>query len=233
MENEELGQDRPEPDLLASGIHETRRPLTLVRGYAQMIRDRSLGPLTDAQEQALRRIDEKLAEANAQLERLDTVVRVATRLQDCRSLAVDEEVRHAIRRAGAKSELLGGTMEPHLAPGTVAFADAALLARILDNLLDNALTYSDGPPEVTVEVGQQETPFVRVSDHGFGLSVRGAAKLFGRSFRDRPRDDRRPGSGLGLYLSRRAAENMGGTLGLERSSPGGGATFRLDLRRAP
>ena len=69
-------------------------------------------------------------------------------------------------------------------------------------------------------MGWEDGPFVRVSDHGFGLSEDGIEAVFTRSFRDRPADVGRPGLGLGLYLSRRAAEQMGGWLTLERRPSG-------------
>jgi signal transduction histidine kinase len=230
MEKEERIREVLEADLLASSIHETRRPLGLARGYTQMLYDESLGPLTDPQRRALERIEEKLREASDELARLDKIANLQTRALNRRNVVIGDEVRDAVRRATAKSELRGGMIDVRSDETVVAQADRTLVARILDNLLDNALTYSDGAPEVAVEVGWEDGPFVKVSDHGFGLSEDGIEAVFTRSFRDRPADVGRPGSGLGLYLSRRAAEQMGGWLTLERSLPGGGATFRLDLR---
>ena len=105
-----------------------------------------------------------------------------------------------------------------------------LLGRVLDNLLENALLYAEGPPQVTVEVGGGDgrRPFVRVADHGTGMTQQTAARIFEEGFRGEPSGPR-SGSGLGLWLSRRAAEQMQARLELEATRPGGGSVFRLEL----
>lgn len=219
-------------DLLAAGVHETRRPLALAHGYVEMLRDGSLGRLNANQRKALERIDEKVAEARAQLERIHVISRLQRDSVEPVDLVLEDEVRQAVSRGAAKADLLGGQV--HFSPGgpTRAHADRALLTQVLDNLVDNALTYTDSVPSACIEVDATPRPLVRVRDQGFGFSDVGAAHLFEAGFRAHPDDSRRPGSGFGLYLSRRAAERMGGTLRLEATRLGAGSTFVLLLRPA-
>lgn len=219
-------------ELMAVGIHEARRPLALAHGYLQMLLDGSLGDLPDQQDRALQRIGEKLAEARAQLDRIEVVTRLQQPSIETVDVVLEDEVRDAVARGAAKADLLGGRLEfaPH--GETRARVDRTLLTQVLDNLIDNALTYSDGPPHAWVEISDSAPPSVRVTDSGPGFSAEAAAHAFDRGYRAHPEDEQRPGSGLGLYLSRSAAERMGGSLRLEASPPRGGASFVLELSEA-
>lgn len=220
----------PYDDLMAAGVHETRRPLALAHGYLDMLRDGSLGALNPRQRRALDRIEEKVTEARGQLDRINVINRLQRDTVNPVDLILEDEVRDAIARAVPKADLLGGRLHLSADDGpTRVRADRSLLAQVLDNLLDNALTYSDGPPCAWVEVSAEPRPAVRVHDAGLGFSSAAAARAFEPGYRARPDDDQRPGSGLGLHLSRSAARRMGGSLALERTRPGAGSTFLLEL----
>jgi signal transduction histidine kinase/ActR/RegA family two-component response regulator len=110
------------------------------------------------------------------------------------------------------------------------FTDQGKLAQILRNLVSNALKFtSEGEVRVAAAmVGHDRVAFM-VTDSGIGI----AAADHERIFRDYeqvsgPFQRRRKGTGLGLPLSRRLAELLGGTITLA-SEPGAGATFRLEI----
>lgn len=232
---EKSGQGAPStcrPDyqeLMAVGIHEARRPLALAHGYLQMLLESSAGD----HNLALQRIGEKLAEARGQLDRIEVVARLQRPSIETVGVVLEDEVEEAVARGAAKADLLGGRLE--FAPGgeTRACADRTLLTQVLDNLIDNALTYSTPPPRARVEIFDAPGPSIRVVDSGPGFSPESALHAFDRGYRAHPEDDQRPGSGLGLYLSRSAAERMGGSLRLEAPRPGAGASFVLQLAPAP
>jgi signal transduction histidine kinase len=105
------------------------------------------------------------------------------------------------------------------------------VGRILDNLVNNALTYTMDQPWVRVTV----TPdgVVTVEDHGLGIPEDRRGLVFERFFRvNDPSLPPQPGTGLGLYISRELARRYGGDVALENSAPGAGSRFMLRLQPA-
>lgn len=228
-------QPTPSSDLatpgsdLAAELHETRHLLALARAYLEAVEDGTLGPLSDRQRSSLKRVDDKIRQAGRQLEAMGRVSRTDALSARTTDLTIENEVRHAVDRALDKSELRRASIDFHLAGETLARADPVLLGRILDNLLDNALSYSPGTPRLVVETGPDPQPFIRVRDTGIGFEPDAAAHAFDQGFRGHPDDAERPGSGMGLYIARQSAEAMGGTLNLEWTRAGTGSVFRLQL----
>jgi signal transduction histidine kinase len=113
--------------------------------------------------------------------------------------------------------------------------DPEQLSRVLDNLLNNALTYRRGnqPPWVRLELVLEDGHAgVAVEDRGRGVPFEMRERIFERFVRADDGSDRTSGTGLGLYISQQLAQRHGGTVELERSELGEGSRFvlRLPLR---
>src|SRR5256885_16511427 len=120
------------------------------------------------------------------------------------------------------------TLEPEPVPVN---ADARQIGRILDNLINNSLTYEPGPPRFKLDaVADGNRAVVHVIDNGVGISPSERAHVFEPFHRTKdPAFKSVPGAGLGLYSSRKLAEANLGRLTLERTESGGGTCFALDL----
>jgi len=110
------------------------------------------------------------------------------------------------------------------------------LSQILLNLTNNAIQFTE-QGSVSLRAGQRRedgivtTEFI-VSDTGAGIHTEDQAKLFQAFVRlDSGQKQRQEGTGLGLYLSRKVAELLGGRITLQ-SEHGKGSTFRLILDEA-
>jgi signal transduction histidine kinase len=110
-------------------------------------------------------------------------------------------------------------------------ADARQIGRILDNLINNSLTYAARPPRLKVDaVTEGGRAVVRVADNGVGMSPSERARVFQPFHRTKdPAFSKVPGAGLGLYTSRKFAEVNMGRLVLQRTEPGQGSCFALDM----
>src|SRR5262249_18172293 len=109
----------------------------------------------------------------------------------------------------------------------VVTGERAALARIVGNLIDNALKYGR---EATVSVsGNAQAAEVIVDDRGPGVPAGERERIFEPFLRlDPSRNRERGGAGLGLAIARHLVQSHGGTIAVE-DRPGGGARFRVRL----
>jgi len=109
-------------------------------------------------------------------------------------------------------------------------ADALRLRQALDNLLSNALKYSDGPVVVSLSAGSQ-TCQIEVRDRGIGIPAGEQEGIFEPFFRA-SNTSGRPGHGLGLSIVKSCIEQHGGSVRFVSGS-NQGTTFLLELPKAP
>ena len=228
--------ERAKSEFMSIAVHELRAPLTVTAGYLDMALEGGFGELSKGLTDALTIAHRKTEEAKVLADELLTVARLEGRALTARSEAFSlrEAVQNAVGRARPRAELVGGSINIGTTDDVLVQADRSMVGKILDNLLNNALTYSDHPPTVSIELRREaEWVVLSVRDDGIGVSATDEGRIFARFTRG---TDRRvlekPGSGLGLYLSRGLAEQMGGSLTLASSQPGKGSTFVLRLPAA-
>lgn len=214
----ELERSRREFMQIAS--HELRTPLTVIRGYASMLEDGSLGPLPEKARAALSTLIQKSGEMRAQVERMLFLARLeeGRPAYHMRPLDVSAIVREAVKRVEPQLALRHGSMHLDLAPETLVIqGDVERLGTSLDNLLQNAAKFSQGPPqiEVTARRAGNRVELV-VADHGIGIASGSMARLFEKFYRvDDPRLRNVGGTGIGLYMVRQVVEGHQGTISVE------------------
>ena len=121
----------------------------------------------------------------------------------------------------------GGTINFAAHLSVMVAGDTWALQLMLDNLLDNAVKYTEGPPAVTV-VLQRRDPFVvmQIRDRGVGFVMEHLPQLMRRTWRG---DAGTGGTGIGLFLARSIARGHRGELYLHSDGPGQGAVAEVWL----
>ena len=224
---------RAKTDFMNLAAHELRTPLAVLNGYVSMLQDGTFGPPSEAWQPPIAVLAGKTRELGQLVENLLVGARLESGLLAGARTALDLGVLvgEAISRAQARLALLGGRLSVSLpADSIVVTGDAEQLARILDNLINNALTYSDSGPAVAVTLSGGERAEVTVSDSGRGIPPDLHERVFEQFYRVEEQDAGNPsGTGLGLYISRQLAVRHGGTLTIVSSEPGKGSVFALRL----
>lgn len=221
-------------DFVADASHELRTPLATVKGYAELHR---FGAMSDPEDVAgaMRRIEDEATRMTRLVEDLLTLTRwdsepqmVPTRVdltvlasdvvQDARVRAPDRTV-HLVPLDGAP---------PDVTPEVVG--EDGALRQVLTNLVANALAHTPAGTAVEVALGRvDDTVVVEVRDHGTGLDEDTAERVFERFYRaDKSRSRASGGTGLGLAIVAAIVGRHQGTV-RHHPTPGGGATFRVEL----
>ncbi|NJD28545.1 MAG: HAMP domain-containing histidine kinase [Chloroflexi bacterium] len=146
---------------------------------------------------------------------------------------VEAAVDAAVAAFTARADARGIALRRSGASGRFVRADPERLAQVLGALLDNAVRHTPRGGSVTVAVIDADgTVRIAVADTGPGVDPRDAPHLFDRFYQGDPSRDRATGSsGLGLTIVRALVGALGGRVGVE-PTPGGGATFWLELSGA-
>jgi len=210
--------------------HELRTPLTSIVGYVQILEDDPEVP-AHAQQRltVVHRNADRLQRLIADL--LDTANRDGKQLQMNRArVDVAAIVRESVEAARPAAERARVTIALDAPSGVPMVADPQRFAQVVDNLVSNALKYTEpgGRVDVRLEVALGYVELA-VADTGIGISTADRERLFTPFFRT---DDaaRRAvaGAGLGLSITRDIVTGHGGTIEVE-SEPGVGSIFRVRI----
>lgn len=218
-------------DLVATAGHELKTPLAGLRLAVHLLLEEAVGPLTAKQ-------TELLIDARENTERLVRIVDhllSLARLERGRApLAVRPEdplelLRAAAARVGPLAAGKRLTVEAGPDPLPPVAADAEHLGRALDNLLMNAVNYTDPGGSITLAArpagpGRVE---LSVADTGVGIAAEHLPHVFDRFFRI-PDQSRGGGTGLGLAIVKEVVAAHAGEVSCT-SEPGRGTTFRIVL----
>jgi PAS domain S-box-containing protein len=216
----------------AAMSHELRTPINAIIGYTSLILDGVFGPLEGRQEEGLRR-SHRAAEHLMELvnDVLDLAKIEAGRIDlHPEPTEIHRLLRELLDTVAPLAESHRTRVEADLHGCPELRTDPRRVRQILLNLLSNAIKFGGGEP-VTVSCGQADGGvFVEVTDRGRGIAPEHQESIF-EEFVQVDRETA-TGTGLGLPISRRLAELLGGRLTV-RSAAGEGSTFRLELPADP
>jgi signal transduction histidine kinase len=220
---------------VATVSHELRTPLTSISGFLEMMQEEEygLGEAGRGYLAVIRRSTERLhslvedlllvAQIEAkrvelQLDTVDLATLASRSVEAARPAADEKEVSLELMRNGARS----------------VQGDARRLTQVVDNLISNAVKFTDEGGTVTVSVDADgESVRLVVADTGIGVPTDEQDRVFSRFFRSsNATRNAIPGTGLGLAISRALVEQHGGTIAFA-SREGEGTSVTVLLPATP
>jgi signal transduction histidine kinase len=228
--------DQMKSEFVSIASHQLRSPLTSIRGYASMLLEGSFGKLPQKAEEAVSRIAESSRFMALSVEDYLNVSRIQSGnmkyvLSEFSVKDVAKGIADDMRPEGVKRGLLI-TFTGDTQCSCVVKADIGKTRQIIQNLVDNALKYTK-KGSIEIKVYDKKNPkrvYVDVTDTGIGMSQETLESIFGKFERARNANEVNvTGTGLGLYVAKKMAEDMGGTISATSPGENQGSTFTLSL----
>ena len=229
-------------EFLSRMSHELRTPLNAVLGFSQLLRMDAADPLTPAQTAWVRHIESAGTHLLAMINDVLDLSRIESGSMplslDTVSVAFAVNEALALVSAQAAEVLVQMRVEPWPAgdpAGGHARADHLRLRQVLVNLIGNAVKYNRRGGTVVIAWQPSANGArveIEVRDTGLGMSAQQLAHLFEPFNRLGAEASSIEGTGIGLVISQRLVQTMGGELDVS-SEPGVGSCFRVSLPAAP
>jgi len=228
--------ERMRRDFVANASHELKTPASAIHLLAESARSAA----EDGDTAQALAFASRIEAESARLGRLVTDLLDLSRLESTLAPDAITDIREVVQNAvightaAATERGLQLTSDDTAVSGEGVFAkaDPTDIAVALDNLLDNAIAYTEtGSVSVRIDADPGEVR-ISIADTGVGIPAEDVPRIFERFYRvDRARSRRGGGTGLGLALVRHVVERSSGTVEVA-TEPGAGSTFTVTLPRA-
>lgn len=214
-------------DFVANVSHEFKTPISSIEGYATLLQS------PDLTEEKRLRYTQKILENSRRLSNLTSNMLLLSKLEnqemvtDNKQFRLDEQIRKTILLLEDKWTKKNIEFDLDL-PFQTYYGSEKLLEQVWFNVIDNAIKHSDNGSTIEIGINGTETAvFVKVEDHGEGMTEEVAKHIFEKFYQgDSSRKEE--GNGLGLALVKRIINICNGKISVQ-SAPGAGSVFTIEL----
>lgn len=237
--------EREQAEFISTASHEMRTPVAAIEGYLGLIANPQTAAIDDRAREFLVKAQDSVSHLGQLFRDLLTVSRADDSRLENHPVLVDvvqytsniaESLLPKAQEKNLNLEFLPARLATSssgrvITPVFYSYVDKGHLREVVANLIENAIKYTkEGSVKIDV-TGDDHVVDIQVKDSGIGIAREDIPHLFQKFYRVDNSDTREiGGTGLGLYICRRLAESMGGSLVVE-SEVGQGSTFSLRLHR--
>lgn len=228
--------DRENRELIGNISHDLKTPITAIKGYAEGILD-GVVSTPQQQEKYITTIYNKADDMAKLIDELTYYTKIDTNRIPYKFEKVSpvEFFYDCVEDVGLDLESKGiiFTNGQDVSPDDIVIADVEQLAKVVNNIVNNAIKYMDKTPGMISIFLKDDGDFVKfeISDNGKGIEVSELPKVFDRFYRsDASRNSSTGGSGIGLSIAKKIIEDHGGKIWAS-SKVGEGSTFTFILRK--
>ena len=230
---EELEQtDELRKDLLANVSHDLKTPLTMIKGYAEMIRDLN-SDNAEKRTENLNVIIEESERLNILVEDLLTLSKIQANKDtlDKESFDIVELISNIIKRYGIYKDTEGYIFEINAPSKVIIKADKKKIEQVIYNLINNAINYTGDDKKVIINVLVDKNVRVEIKDTGKGIKKEDLPHIWDKYYHSKKKHKRNIiGTGIGLSIVKTILESHKFKYGVE-SKKNKGTTFYFEINK--
>ncbi len=221
-------------DFVALAAHELRTPVTVIKGYIEILDNELADQLEPEYKEFIRKLDISAGQLAGSINNILHVSHIehGELNLDLETLSWSDIVESVATELNQKALAQNKTIATKIEDDTPnVAADRVSITEVLTNLIDNAIKYSESGQSIEIDVWydkQYKMVKTAVRDHGVGMPPNAIGKLFTKFYRSHRTRTSHRGTGLGLYMSKTIIEAHGGSIQVE-SKEGEGSTFTFEL----
>lgn len=228
--------DKQKTEFISFATHQLRSPLTSMRGYASLILEGELGPVTDTIKDGVQTILTSTKTLISLVENYLNVSRMelGTMKYDLKTLDFKDLLDEVVREQKTNIEAKGLKLNVSVSGNSFPIkADVDKFKQVIVNTIDNSVKYTpQGSITVSLEKKNKNIRFA-VSDTGVGISPKTMPKLFKKFSRaDDASNANIHGTGLGLFIAKEILTAHNGHMWAESEGEGKGSQFYIELPEA-
>ncbi len=230
--------DRMKDDFISMASHELRSPLTVLRGYIDILKTDFLKKIPESESIEERRYLNNMEESVTRLNNLVEDILNVSRLEQNRlpitmeNIDLDALLSKFVSQFALEAKQHGLSLSYEALRLPEVRGDIDRVTQIVVNMLSNAIKYTPGGSVTVLTKETDNEILVTVADTGLGISAEGMKNLFSKFYRVKTdQTSKISGTGLGLWISREIARKMDGDITVE-SIEGVGSHFTLHLKKS-
>ena len=230
--------DRQKTEFLSIASHQFRTPLSIIKGYIELIEDGAYGKITKKTGKILRDMDQSnerlvgLVDEFLNISRIEQGRTKFSFVNEDINAIVSGVVKELQQKAATKGKLMID-WKPNKAIKQLSL-DGEKIRHVVFNFVDNAIKYSDRGAIVVRLDKENGGVALRVLDQGIGFTKKDGANFFQKFYRgDNVKKGNVDGTGLGIYVCRKFIENHHGRVWAQSSGLGKGSEFGFWVPGSP
>lgn len=224
--------DTARREFLSFASHQLRAPMTIIKGYANLLLDKTYLGSPDKSKPII----SKIINSTEQLDRLIKNFLDARAIEEGKMSYNLEPIDLVSLISSIVDEFKFAASDKNLTlnfetskPLITVNADQMKLHQVIQNLIDNAIKYTETGFVKVVIKDQENHVLLSVADSGRGISPEIKDRLFGQFIRDKEGTDKIQGTGLGLYIAKEIITAHQGKIWAESEGAGKGSMFCIEL----